>query len=166
MDVRMIWKKSLRVRRELDRLGWPAGPIKVGACLKATGKLLLRDKTAGQCLTFIPLSQFSPTAPPPLATQCDFHLFFTAHSLSPSMKRRSMCWTCLLGSLGLEHKYIVKSFLHEMAPWVTNWRSHFTLMTFWTKHYWKITSSFYTVKATGENTQVRSRSHKKWPLKL
>ena len=36
---------------------------------------------------FHSLSQFSPTAPPPLATQCDFHLFFTVHSLPPSIKK-------------------------------------------------------------------------------
>jgi len=50
---------------------------KLGPCPKAKSWLQLWDKTTGQCLTFILSANGSPTAPPPLATQCDIHLYHT-----------------------------------------------------------------------------------------
>lgn len=52
---------------------------KLGPCPKATSWLQLWDKTMGQCLTFILSANGSPTAPLPLATQRDIHLFLTTH---------------------------------------------------------------------------------------
>lgn len=102
-----------------DRLGQYSGRLPQGN--KPTPAV---RQDCRSVFSFHPLGQASPTAPPPLATQCDFHLFFTARPLPPSMNSRSMCWSCPLASLGHE------TFLPGMASQVTNRSADFTLLTF------------------------------------
>lgn len=124
ISLRLCWTqgKSMCSRQWLWQVRGTSLVNKLGPCPKATSWLLLWDKTVGQCLTFILSANGSPTAPSPLATQRDIHLF--PHCTPPPPWWKGNQWAglaCLVAS-GETKNSAVKSFLCEKTLWVKNCR--------------------------------------------